>query len=102
MSPGGTRNEHITDVYWRGDTGEGEGSATKAQMVDYINNRNFTAYVRGPQSKVEVGTVHEAGVTPYLRTHANGYYNDNLLSLPTFWRARERPCTHGWVQGRSV
>lgn len=41
MSPGGARNELIIDVNWQGDAGEGNGAATRAQMVDYIDNRNF-------------------------------------------------------------
>lgn len=36
----------------------------------------------------EVGVVREAGKRPYIRTHADGYYNDNLLSLSACpWRA---------------
>ncbi|MFI7165300.1 DUF3892 domain-containing protein [Rhodococcus erythropolis] len=84
MSPGGTRNEHITDVYWQGDAGEGKGSATKAQMVDYIDNRGHSAYVSGPNSRSSVLTVHTPGIAPYLRTVANGFENDNLLSLPLY------------------
>jgi hypothetical protein len=84
MSPGGTRNEHITHVQWQGDAGEGVDAATKAQMVHFIDVQKGTAYVLGPQSRSQVGTVHEAGTTPYLRTYANGKWDDNLLSLPIF------------------
>ena len=31
--------------------------------------------------RAEVGVVREAGKGPFLRTHADGYYNDNLLAL---------------------
>ncbi|WP_027507139.1 DUF3892 domain-containing protein [Rhodococcus sp. UNC23MFCrub1.1] len=84
LSTGGTRNEHITDVYWQGDAGEGAAPATKAQMVDYIDNQGFRAYVVGPRSRSDVVTVKRAGTAPYLRTVANGVENDNLLSLPRF------------------
>jgi hypothetical protein len=84
MSPGGTRNEHITDVFWQGDAGEGANSATKAQMVEFIDVQKGSAYVQGRQSRSQVGTVHEQGKTPYLRTYANGQWDDNLLSLPPF------------------
>ncbi|MBM7416842.1 hypothetical protein JOE30_000892 [Rhodococcus sp. PvP016] len=84
MSPGGTPNEHITDVKWRDDADGEVNYSSKATMVDWIDNKNGHAYVQGQQSRSDVGTVHEAGATPYLRTYANGYYNDNLLSLPTF------------------
>ncbi|WP_081377575.1 DUF3892 domain-containing protein [Rhodococcus sp. 008] len=53
-------------------------------MVDYIDNQKGSAYVTGPQSRSEVGTVHSPGAVPYLRTFANGVPNDNLLSLPTY------------------
>ncbi|KDQ04370.1 DUF3892 domain-containing protein [Rhodococcus qingshengii] len=84
MSPGGTRNEHITHVKWRGDAGEGDGSATTAQMVDYIDNRGHSAYVVGPNSRSTVQTVHPPGAAAYLRTVANGVEDDNLLSLPLY------------------
>ncbi|MFF8325355.1 DUF3892 domain-containing protein [Rhodococcus qingshengii] len=84
MSPGGTRNEHIVSVQWRSDADGSTGSSDKATMVDFIDNKNGSVYVQGPQSRTPVGTVHEAGTTPYLRTYANGNWNDNLLSLPTY------------------
>jgi Protein of unknown function (DUF3892) len=31
--------------------------------------------------RAEVGVVREAGKAPYLRTYADGYFNDNLLAL---------------------
>jgi hypothetical protein len=82
MSPGGTGNEHITDVKWlqNGKTG----SMSKQVAVEWLDKDGNTAYVQGPQSRTEVGVVREAGKAPYLRTHANGYWNDNLLSLPLF------------------
>ena len=84
MSPGGARNEHITNVKWLNESTGKIGVNTKAQMVDYIDNQKGSAYVTGPQSRSEVGTVHRAGTVPYLRTFANGVPNDNLLSLPTY------------------
>jgi hypothetical protein len=50
-------------------------------MVDYINEGG-RAYVRGNGSTADVGVVDER--PPYIRTHANGYWNDNLLALPRF------------------
>ena len=32
--------------------------------------------------KVYIGVVREAGKAPFLRTHADGKWNDNLLALP--------------------
>lgn len=84
MSPGGTQNQHITDVRWRNPTTSATGESTKAGMVDFIDVQKGSAYVLGAQSRSEVGTVHEQGQTPYLRTYANGQWDDNLLSLPLF------------------
>ncbi|WP_328811802.1 DUF3892 domain-containing protein [Rhodococcus sp. NBC_00294] len=84
MSPGGTKNEHITMVKWRSDADGSVNSSTKATMVDWIDNKNGSAYVQGRVSRSQVGTVHESGATPYLRTYANGEWDDNLLSLPIF------------------
>jgi hypothetical protein len=84
MSAGGTRSEHITDVKWRNPATGSTGESTKAQMVDYIDVQKGSAYVQGRQSRSQVGTVHEQGKTPYLRTYANGQWDDNLLSLPPF------------------
>lgn len=41
-------------------------------------------YVEGGGWTARVGVVSPDLGQPYLRTYADGYYNDNLLSLPTF------------------
>lgn len=51
----------------------------KADMVSFLETTT-TAHVKG----VQVGIVNDPPKAKYLRTHANGYFNDNLLSLPTF------------------
>ncbi|MBF6423022.1 DUF3892 domain-containing protein [Nocardia farcinica] len=83
MSPGGTRNEHITHVKWRQEHDGETGFMSKPQAVKWLDDGN-RAFVQGPHSRVEVGVVREAGKEPYLRTHANGKWDDNLLSLPLF------------------
>lgn len=81
MSPSGWANEHIITVKWAGDQSGDIGKSTRETMVTWIENGNY-AYVQGPQSRSQVGVVD---ATPkYLRTHANKFWNDNLLSLPTF------------------
>lgn len=84
MAPGGTGNQHIVAVQWRSDSDGRIDSSTREVMVDFIDNKKGSAYVRGSQSRSDVGTVHESGTAPYLRTYANGVWNDNLLALPTF------------------
>lgn len=55
----------------------------REQVIASIEARTNTFFVKDPLTgrRAEVGVVREAGKSPYLRTHADGYYNDNLLSL---------------------
>lgn len=79
---GGTRHEHIAAVRWvepaTGKTGEN----TRAEMVDWIN-KGGEAFVEAPDgTRAWVGVVQAN--PPYLRTYADGIFNDNLLSLPPY------------------
>jgi hypothetical protein len=51
-------------------------------MVAVVES-GHSADVQGSVSQSEVGVFTE-NATKYLRTHANGYWDDNLLALPTF------------------
>jgi hypothetical protein len=81
MSPGGWSNEHIVAVKWVSDQDGTISWSTREQVVAWINGGGY-AYVQGTQSRSQVGVVNAN--PPYLRTHANGVWNDNLLALPTF------------------
>ena len=52
-------------------------------VVDSIEAKTNTFYVTDPHTgkRANVGVVRETGKAPYLRTYADGYWNDNLLSL---------------------
>lgn len=84
-SPPNGGNEHITHA--------GNGSSwywTVEQIITSIDNKTNTFFVRDPATgkRAEVGVVRTAGKRPHIRTHADGYYNDNLLSLNSCpWRA---------------
>jgi hypothetical protein len=56
---------------------------TREQVIASIEAGTNTFYVRDPKTgkRSEVGVVRPAGRAPYLRTHADGYWNDNLLAL---------------------
>lgn len=60
------------------------GTNTRAEIVDWIENKNGTAYVSSTASRAQVGVVTPAQGTKYLRTYADGQWNNNLLSLPHF------------------
>lgn len=83
MSPGGTGSEHISHVKWLQESDGEVGSMSKQTAVSWLDEGN-KAYVQGSRSRVEVGVVRVAGQDPYLRTYANGTWNDNLLALPLF------------------
>lgn len=82
---GSTRtHESISSYKWKNLDNGTAGASDKPTMVDWIDNKNGIAYVGSGASRVNVGTVHPDTGLPYLRTYADGLYNNNLLSLPTF------------------
>ena len=56
---------------------------TREKVIASIDAGENTFFVRDIKTgkRANVAVVREAGKLPYLRTHADGYYNDNLLSL---------------------
>lgn len=75
---GGSKHEHITHIGgagWR---------LTKETAIARIDAKTEAYYVQDSSTgkTAYVDVVREAGRAPFLRTHADGYYNDNLLSLP--------------------
>jgi hypothetical protein len=84
LSAGGTQHEHITDLKWVGDQDGKVDSSTKAVLVDWIENKKGTAHTGSGTSRAEVGVVTPAQGSKYLRTYADGKWNNNLLSLPRF------------------
>jgi Protein of unknown function (DUF3892) len=84
MTPGRSGHEHISHVRWlNGDTGKAA-TITRAEMVAYIDKPDpHTVQVGGGNGPIKVGVVHPSGGgVAYLRTFANGTWNDNLLEQP--------------------
>ena len=54
---------------------------TRQEVVDSINGGWNTFYTFVGGRRADVGVV-DGENRQYLRTHADGYYNDNLLALP--------------------
>ncbi|MEI6042509.1 MAG: DUF3892 domain-containing protein [bacterium] len=74
-----SNHEHITHV---GNLSEGW-IITREDAISRINSGTNNFFVMTGQHRSEVGIVKpNNGMKPYLRTHADGYWNDNLLSLP--------------------
>lgn len=56
---------------------------SREDVIKSIEAKTNTFYVLDPVSgrRADIGVVHESGKAPYLRTHADGQWNNNLLSL---------------------
>jgi hypothetical protein len=56
---------------------------TREQVIASIDAKTNTFFVRDPNTgkRSEVGVVVEPRKAPYLRTHADGNWDNNLLSL---------------------
>ena len=53
----------------------------RQQVIDSIQAKTNTLYVQGNGTRSSIGVIQGAN-GPYLRTFADGVWNDNLLSLP--------------------
>ena len=82
MTTGGSGHEHIANVKWLDPGTSNSGESTTATMVDWIDNKSGVAKVKSTVGDVMVGTV--AATPKYLRTHADGKWTNNLLSLPRY------------------
>ena len=81
---GGNQHEHISDLKWQNTTTASQGQSTRQQMVDWLSVQGNEAIVRTTTRTVFVGVVRPAQGPPYVRTHADGVWTDNLLALPRF------------------
>lgn len=75
-----SRHEHITHI---GNTA-GRWCLSRETAVERIesNKENYFTVDQNTGKRASVGVVREAGKAPYLRTHADGKWNDNLLAQP--------------------
>lgn len=72
-------HEHITHL----GSSAGNWNWTREQVIQSIDAKTNTFYVLDPVSgqRADIGVVREAGKAPYVRTYADGRWNNNLLSL---------------------
>ena len=72
-------HEHITHI----GNNSAQWMITRESAIDRIESRREAFYTVDKLSgkRAYVGVVREAGKAPYLRTHADGVWNDNLLAL---------------------
>ena len=57
------------------------GKKTRQQVITDIESKTNTYYTRVGGKRAEVGVVNGAN-GKYVRTYADGQWNDNLLALP--------------------
>lgn len=79
---GGTRHEHIAEVRWRNLTTGDSGNSSRQQMVDWVRANPGQAVVDHGGHRAYVGIID--ATPPYIRTYADGVWNDNLLALPRY------------------
>lgn len=68
-------HEHITHlggIRWR---------LTRDEVIRRIEGRTDTFYTLVGSKRADVGVRREPGKLPYVQTHADGYWNNNLLAL---------------------
>lgn len=68
-------HEGITHV------GNSTGKWTRQQVIDWIESKTHTFFTLVQGKRANVGVVHGPN-GKYLRTYADGVWNDNLLALP--------------------
>lgn len=80
-------HEHITHI---GGIGATAWRLTKESAIRRIESKEeaFFTVDQSTGKRAYIGVVREAGKAPYLRTHADGVWNDNLLAQPSC------PATH--------
>jgi len=76
--PRDSTHEGITHL---GGSGGGGWKWTRQQVIDSINAKTNTFYTLENGKRAEIGVVNGPR-GPYVRTYADGQWNDNLLALP--------------------
>ncbi|MEU4159551.1 DUF3892 domain-containing protein [Actinoplanes sp. NPDC026670] len=81
---GGDDHEHIVRLWWvNPSSASEEKNNSRAEIVAWIETTNGKAYVEDARgNRVDVGVVKPKYGEKYLRTHADGIWTNNLLSLP--------------------
>jgi hypothetical protein len=79
---GGELHEHIAEVSWVNPASLEVGRSSRAGMIVFLEKPGGRAVVGEGANQVDVGVVQ---ATPkYIRTHADGRWTNNLLSLPRY------------------
>ncbi len=74
-------SNHESITHLGGPNGSGRWYDTKDNVISFIDNNKHRFFTRVNNKVSFVYVVRESGKKPYLRTGADGYYNNNLLAL---------------------
>lgn len=76
--------DEILRYKWRNvDTGKIRDNY-KPSLVTWVDEKTNTAYVGSGSNRVDVASAHPANGEPYLSTHADRKWTNNLANLDTF------------------
>ena len=79
------KHEHIALLRWRNIQTGSTGQSTVQQIIQWLEESKANqAVVVNSDARAYVGVRRPKNGPPYLRTHADGEWNDNLLALPRF------------------
>jgi len=62
-------------------SGDSNGWSNVQQIIAWIEGKQFLFYTLVGGRKAYVGVRRDIGKAPYIRTYADGVWNDNLLAL---------------------
>lgn len=74
------RNNPYEGITHLGGSGGGGWQWTRQQVIESIRAKTNTFYTYANGERADIGIV-DGPSGPYLRTYANGAWNDNLLAL---------------------
>lgn len=80
---GGTGHQHISSFVWINEQTFKSGISGTAQMVEYLQAGGQVKVSDGKATALARVVEPQAG-SPFLQTHADGKWTNNLLSLPRF------------------
>ena len=82
---GGKKEDHISSLRWRNTQTGATGQSTRQAIVEWLEESKANqAVVASNGAWVYVGVCRPDNAPKYLRTHADGKWTNNLLSLPHF------------------
>jgi hypothetical protein len=79
---GGTSHQHIVHLWWTNPSTGTIGDNSRAEIVDWLENRGGDAYVQEAGRRADVEVRSPDYGPRYLQTRADGVWSDNLLALP--------------------